>query len=121
MRLGSFAYVALAALCGCGEVAGTVKLSETAAITTRSGKLEKTCTAVTAMATGFGEQNVTRLADGNLALAIDKAKDEMASEGAKGFTVEARTVKCAFYIDFGGLVGREHKCRASAELCGRRG
>lgn len=120
MRLGSLAYVALAALCGCGEVAGTVKLSETA-LATRPGKLERTCTAVTAIATGFGEQNVTRLADGNLALAIDKAKDEMASEGAKGFSVEARTVKCGFYIDFGGVVGREHKCHASAELCGRRG
>jgi hypothetical protein len=45
----------------------------------------------------------------------------MAPEGAKGFSVEERGVKCEFYIDFGGSVGREHKCHASAQLCGKNG
>ena len=75
---------------------------------------------VRALATGFGEQTVTGFAESNLNLAIDQAKDQMASEGAKGFAVEGRTVKCEFYIDFGGAAGREHKCHASAQLCGKK-
>jgi hypothetical protein len=122
MRLGCVALIALAALSGCGEVAGTAKLSEAASSAKRpGGKPERTCRAVTALATGFGEQNVTGLADGNLTAAIDKAKDEMAADGAKGFSVSGRAVKCEGYIDFGGAVGREHKCHASAQLCGNKG
>jgi hypothetical protein len=119
MHLASLALIALAALSGCGEVAGTVTLNETASIAKRPGKPEKSCVAVTAMATGFGEPNVTGLADSNLTVAIDNAKDAMASEGAKGFTIEGRIVKCEGYIDFGGSVGREHKCHAAAQLCGK--
>ena len=121
MRLACIALIAIAALSGCSEMAGTAALGETGAGAQALGKREKTCRAVRAMATGFGEQNVTGLAESNLSLAIDDAKDQMASDGAKGFSVEARAVKCEGYIDFGGAVGREHKCHASAQLCGKRG
>lgn len=110
--------IALAALSGCGEVAGTAALTgTTASIATDPRQPEKTCSAVSAIATGFGENTVTGFAQSNLTLAIDKTKDEMAAQGAKGFTVEARTVTCEGYIDFGGVVGREHKCQATAQLC----
>lgn len=120
MRLALIALIAVTALPGCGEVAGTTTLGQAAATKPRA-QLEKSCRTVRALATGFGEQNVTGLADSNLSLAIDQAKDEMASEGAKGFFVEGRTVRCGGYIDFGGAVGREHKCHASAQLCGKSG
>ncbi len=102
-------------------MAGTTPIRETGAVAEQPGKAERTCRPVRAMATGFGERNVSDFAEGNLSLAIDKAKDEMASEGAKGFSVEGRAVKCEFYIDFGGSMGREHKCHASAQLCGKNG
>ncbi len=117
MRVASLALIALTALSGCGEIAGTAALTETTASIAKPGKPEKACTAVSAIATGFGENTVTGFARSNLTLAIDKAKDEMAAQGAKGFTVEARTVTCEGYIDFGGVVGREHKCHATAQLC----
>lgn len=76
------------------------------------------CEKVQALATGFGQENVTSFANGNLDLAIDSAKNRLADKGAKGFTVRKRRIACADYIDFGGAIGREHKCTASAELCG---
>ncbi len=111
--------MALAGLSACGEVAGTAKLNEAAARSDLPAKPEKSCRAVTAIATGFGEQNVTGFAQSNLDEVINRAKDQMAAEGSKGFTIEARGVKCEGYIDFGGGVGQEHKCRASAQLCGK--
>lgn len=77
------------------------------------------CEPVAAIAVGFGVENVTVFAQGNLDNAINRAKDQLASRGAKGFAVEGRSVKCEDYIDFGGSIGREHKCRASATLCGK--
>ncbi len=77
------------------------------------------CESVQAIATGFGEENATRFAQGNLDLLIDQTKDRLAGKGAKGFSVAERLVKCADYIDFGGSIGREHKCRASAKICGK--
>ena len=120
MRLACIALIAIGALSGCSEMAGTAALGEAGAAKPL-GKAEKSCRAVRALATGFGERNVTGLAESNLSLAIDDAKDQMASDGAKGFSVEARAVTCEGYIDFGGAVGREHKCHASAQLCGKRG
>ena len=119
MRIAWAALISMAALSGCGEIAGTAKLNQAATDAKRSGKPERACNTVTAVATGFGERNVTGLADGNLNLAIDAAKDQMAASGAKGFTVEGRRVKCEGYIDFGGAIGREHKCQATAQLCGK--
>ncbi len=121
MRLACIALIALAALSGCSEMTGTAALSEAGAGANPLGKPGKICRPVRAMATGFGEQNVTGLAESNLSLALDDAKDQMASDGAKGFSVEGRAVKCEGYIDFGGAVGREHKCHASAQLCGKSG
>lgn len=77
------------------------------------------CEPVDAIAVGFGVENATQFAQGNLDNAINRAKDSLASRGAKGFAVEGRTVKCEDYIDFGGSIGREQKCRASAKLCGK--
>ena len=120
MRLACVLLLVLVVLPACSELAGTAPLNGDVAAK-RLGVQEKTCRAVRAVATGFGERNVTGLADGNLDLAIDAAKDQMASEGAKGFTVQARAVRCEGYIDFGGAIGREHKCHASAQLCGKIG
>lgn len=119
MRFACVALVGLAGLSACGELAGTVKLNQAAARSELPAKAEKSCRAVTAIATGFGEQNVTGFAQSNLDEVIDRTKDQMAAEGSKGFTIEARAVKCEGYIDFGGAVGREHKCHASAQLCGK--
>jgi hypothetical protein len=77
------------------------------------------CEAVSAVATGFGAANVTTFANGNLDLAIDSAKNRLADKGAKGFSVRERKVRCENYIDFGGAIGKEHKCTASAQLCGK--
>jgi hypothetical protein len=81
---------------------------------------ERICTTVNAVATGFGKENVSNFAYRNLALVINGAKDKLAAEGAKGFKVEERRVSCEDYIDFGGAIGREHKCQATARLCGQR-
>lgn len=81
---------------------------------------ERVCTPVEAVATGFGKDNVTDFANRNLALKIDGAKDRLASQGAKGFKVEEQKVACEDYIDFGGSIGREHKCRATAKICGQK-
>jgi hypothetical protein len=115
------ALLMLAALAGCGEIAATAPVNETSSIASPGGRVPRTCRPVTALATGFGEQHVTELATGNLTRAIDKAKDEMAAGGSKGFSVNGQTVKCVDYIDFGGAIGREHKCHASAQLCGQAG
>ena len=77
------------------------------------------CEDVKALATGFGKENVTGFANGNLDLAIDAAKNRLADKGAKGFKVSGRSVACEDYIDFGGSIGREHKCTARAQLCGK--
>lgn len=77
------------------------------------------CEEVKAIATGFGKENVTGFANGNLDLAIDDAKNRLADKGAKGFKVTKRNVACQYYIDFGGSIGKEHKCTASAQLCGK--
>jgi hypothetical protein len=77
------------------------------------------CEKVSALATGFGKENVTGFANGNLDLAIDQAKNRLADKGAKGFSVKKRNVACVDYIDFGGPIGREHKCTATAQLCGK--
>jgi hypothetical protein len=79
----------------------------------------KTCEQASAVATGFGVANVTDFANGNLNLAIDKAKDHLAENGAKGFSIEQRKVTCTDYIDFGGSIGREHKCSATAMVCAK--
>jgi len=80
---------------------------------------QEICETVRAIATGFGQANVTEFADGNLDLVIDGAKNRLAEKGAKGFSVRKRGVACEHYIDFGGAIGREHKCSASAQLCGK--
>jgi hypothetical protein len=81
---------------------------------------ERVCTTVNAVATGFGKENVSNFAYRNLALVINGAKDKLAAKGAKGFRIEERRVSCEDYIDFGGAIGREHKCQATARLCGQR-
>jgi hypothetical protein len=84
-----------------------------------AAKRTQTCETVSAVAAGFGKANVTGFANGNLDNAISAAKDRLAGNGAKGFTVSKRAVKCEDYINFGGSIGREHKCTATAVLCGR--
>lgn len=81
---------------------------------------ERICMPVASVATGFGKDNVTDFANRNLARVIDVAKDTLAAKGAKGFKIEERTVACEDYIDFGGSIGREHKCRATAKICGQK-
>jgi hypothetical protein len=80
---------------------------------------QKTCEKASAIATGFGVKKVTGFANGNLDLAIDKVKDHLAGNGAKGFSIEVRKVSCTDYIDFGGSIGREHKCSATAMVCAK--
>jgi hypothetical protein len=77
------------------------------------------CEMASAVAVGFGEQNVVGLAGHNLDIEIDKLKDSLVRKGAKGFTVENRKVACEDYIDFGGAIGHEHLCRSSAMVCGQ--
>jgi hypothetical protein len=81
---------------------------------------ERICTPVEAVATGFGKETVTAFAFQNLSRVINSAKDQLASQGAKGFAVEQREVACVDYIDFGGSIGREHKCLAKARVCGQK-
>jgi len=108
----------LLAVAGCGEGVGTGALAASGAPASAVPS-DRICETVTAIATGFGEQQVTRFAFHNLNLSIDEAKDELARKGAKGFAVEDRAVRCMDYIDFGGALGREHKCRATARICGK--
>ncbi len=105
-------------LAGCSEAVDQIPLTEVR-MTAKKPPKNRICEAVHAVATGFGEQNVTGFAQNNLDVAIDKAKDRLSSEGAKGFSIEARRVACEGYIDFGGSLGREHKCRATAKVCGQ--
>jgi hypothetical protein len=79
----------------------------------------ETCESIKALATGFGQQKVSGFASGNLDLAIDQAKNRLAEKGAKGFRVMKRSVACEDYIDFGGSIGREHLCTATAQVCGK--
>jgi hypothetical protein len=81
---------------------------------------ERMCTTVNAVATGFGKENVSNFAYQNLARIINGAKDKLAAKGAKGFRIEEQRVSCEDFIDFGGAIGREHKCQATARLCGQR-
>lgn len=105
---------ALAALSGTADAA-EVRGKGKAAASARP----ELCETVQALATGFGQDNVTTFANGNLDLAIDGAKNRLADRGAKGFNVRKRRIACTDYIDFGGAIGREHKCTATAELCGK--
>ena len=98
------------ALAGSGEAAP--------AKGTKTVAKPESCESVSALAAGFGKENVTGFANGNLDLAIDQAKNRLADKGVKGFSVRKRNVACENYIDFGGTLGREHKCTASAQLCG---
>jgi hypothetical protein len=103
--------------------AGALALAGTADAAKRhakpaSGK-EQVCESVSALATGFGQDKVTGFAKSNLDLAINSAKDRLAGKGAKGFSISKRAVVCVDYIDFGGSIGREHKCTATAQLCGK--
>jgi hypothetical protein len=121
MHRNVLALIMLAALTGCGEIAATTPIRETGSLASPRTHAPKTCRPVSALATGFGEKNVMGLAENNLTRAIDKAKVEMAANGAKGFSVDGQAVKCVDYIDFGGAIGREHKCHASAQHCGQAG
>jgi hypothetical protein len=116
LRILAAALVALPLSLGAAEAAATKARK---AQPKQSAK-ERLCTPVEAVATGFGKANVTDFANRNLALKIDGAKDQLASRGAKGFKVEERKVACEDYIDFGGSIGREHKCRATARICGQK-
>ena len=113
------ALAALVVLSGCVGAAETVHAASAKKHAPRA-KAERICQPVSAIATGFGKENATNFAQGNLDLAIDKTKDQLAGKGAKGFSIQGRTVKCGDYIDFGGGLGRELKCRASATVCGKK-
>jgi hypothetical protein len=80
---------------------------------------QRTCEKASAIATGFGVSKVTGFANGNLDLAINRVKDQLSDKGAKGFSIEGRKVSCTDYIDFGGSIGRENKCSATAMVCGQ--
>ena len=110
----------LAALAGCADGGASVSRTKAAAPQLQAETIAgRMCETVNAVATGFGEKNVTRFAESNLNLVIDKAKDELSKKGAKSFSLESQTVRCEDYINFGGSIGREHKCRARAKLCGK--
>jgi hypothetical protein len=114
-----------AGLCVDVETAGAAPLVETKAKArvakkSRPPAKERVCAPVEAVATGFGKETVTAFAFQNLSRAINSAKDQLASQGAKGFAVEQREVACVDYIDFGGSIGREHKCLAKARVCGQK-
>jgi hypothetical protein len=111
--------VPLLAVAGCGDGVGAGALAASGAPALSGPSADRICETVTAIATGFGEQQVRRFAFDNLDLSIDEAKDELARKGAKGFAVDDRAVRCVDYIDFGGALGREHKCRATARICGK--
>ncbi len=109
-----------AALAGCANVDVTPSKAKKAAPQLKAdGVAGRMCETVNAVATGFGEKTVTRFAESNLSLVIDKAKDELSKKGAKSFSLESQAVQCEDYINFGGSIGREHKCRASVKLCGK--
>jgi uncharacterized membrane protein len=100
-------------------LAGSAAAQPVKAKPAKAAARTETCESVSALAAGFGKENVTGFANGNLDLAIDQAKNRLADKGAKGFTVRRRSVACENYIDFGGSIGREHKCTATAQLCGK--
>jgi len=108
-----------AALAAFGGYSGTAQSASTAKL--RKAPPARTCQQASAVATGFGVENATTFASGNLDLAIDKAKDQLAGKGAKGFSIKDRKVSCSDYIDFGGALGREQKCQATALVCGQAG
>ncbi len=107
----------LTALAGCGEAGETARL--VAAPQATAEKADRICETAQAVAAGFGEENVTKLAYLNLDREIDRVKDELVRRGARGFSVGRREAACRDYIDFGGSIGREHLCRASVEVCGQ--
>jgi hypothetical protein len=108
----------LAGLTACNDVSATAPLVSAGGNAVGRAS-DRICETVTAVATGFGEANVTGFAHSNLDIAIDKMKDELSQKGAKSFSIEARSARCEDFIDFGGAIGREHKCRARARLCGK--
>lgn len=115
LRFGMAAML-FAILAACTDVSATAPLVTGSTAEPASDRI---CETVQAVATGFGEANVTGFAQSNLDIAIDKVKDGLSQKGAKSFSVEARSSRCEDYIDFGGAIGREHKCHASARLCGK--
>ena len=119
MRAALFLLIAVAPLSGCSEVAGTAAATGTAASIAGSGKPERACTAVSAIATGFGEKTVTGFAESNLTLAIDKAKDELAAQGAKGFTVDARSLSARAISISAARSGASINAHATAQLCSK--
>ena len=113
------AILIVAALAALPFMTAGVSAVEAKAKTPKTAAKPQTCENVSALAAGFGKENVTGFANGNLDLAIDQAKNRLADKGVKGFAVRQRNVACVDYIDFGGSIGREHKCTASALLCGK--
>jgi hypothetical protein len=116
-RMQRFAIVA--ALAALPFLADAAAAQQMRAKTPKAAAKSETCETVSALATGFGKEKVTGFASGNLDLAIDQAKNRLVDKGAKGFTVRKRKVACEYYIDFGDLIGKEHKCTATAQLCGK--
>lgn len=116
LRIGIAAGL-LAALAACNDVVATAPLAGEDNRAAGGAASDRICETVAAVATGFGEANVTGFAQSNLDIAIDKMKDDLSQKGAKSFSIEARSARCEKYIDFGGAIGREHKCHASARLC----
>jgi hypothetical protein len=100
-------------------IAGNAEAQQARHAAAKSQAKPQLCEEVTAVASGFGKEKITGFANSNLDLAIDSAKNRLADKGAKGFKVAKRNVACQYYIDFGGPIGREHKCTASAQLCGK--
>jgi hypothetical protein len=75
------------------------------------------CRKLSSVAAFFGEERTKAYAETNLDRAIDDDKTRRTADGEVGFVVIDRKVACKEYIDFGGAVGVEHKCIASARLC----
>lgn len=110
--------IIVAALAASVALAGPTLAQSTKKAPAKATRAE-TCETVKALAAGFGKEKVTGFANGNLDVALNDAKNRLADKGAKGFKVGKRRVACENYIDFGGAIGREHKCTATAQLCGR--
>ena len=112
-------FAIIAALAALPFMTAGVSAGQAKAKTPKTAAKAVPCENVSALAAGFGKENVTGFANGNLDLAIDQAKNRLSDKGVKGFAVRNRNVACAYYIDFGGSIGREHKCTATAQLCGK--
>jgi hypothetical protein len=118
LRYGMILWL-LSGLVACEDMPDPVL--KTGSLTEPKSLAGRICEKASAIATGFGEPKVTGFASGSLDLAIDKVKDHLAIKGAKGFSIEGRKIVCGDYLDFGGAIGRERKCRATALVCGKAG